>query len=55
MHLKQVDLVDATGGKSRVSEILNRKRNLTVGWIRKSTKKLNFSAGVLINHYQLAS
>ena len=53
MHLKQVDLVDAIGGKSRVSEILNRKRKLTVEMIRKLTKKLNLSAGVLINDYQL--
>ncbi|MCD4674886.1 MAG: transcriptional regulator [Desulfobacula sp.] len=53
MHLKQVDLVDAIGGKSRVSEILNRKRKLTVEMIRNLTKKLNLSAGVLINDYQL--
>jgi HTH-type transcriptional regulator / antitoxin HigA len=55
LHLKQVDLVDAIGGKSRVSEILNRKRKLTVEMIRNLTKKLNLSAGVLINDYQLAS
>lgn len=54
MHLKQVDLVDAIGGKSRVSEILNRKRKLTVEMIRKLTKKLNLSATVLINDYKLA-
>jgi len=30
MHLKQTDLIDAIGGKSRVSEVLNRKRKLTV-------------------------
>jgi len=30
MHLKQINLVDAIGGKSRVSEVLNRKRKLTV-------------------------
>src|SRR5512138_1019993 len=35
MDLKQVDLVDEIGGKSRVSEILNRKRKLTVDMIRK--------------------
>lgn len=53
MHLKQVDLVDEIGGKSRVSEILNRKRKLTVEMIRKLTTKLNISPGVLINDYQL--
>ena len=53
LHLKQIDLVDAIGGKSRVSEILNRKRKLTVEMIRKLTPKLNLSAGLLINDYQL--
>jgi len=41
------------GGKSRVSEILNRKRKLTVDMIRKLTIKLNLSPGLLINDYQL--
>lgn len=53
MHLKQIDLIDVIGGKSRVSEILNRKRKLTVEMIRKITKKLNISPGVLINDYHL--
>ena len=53
MQLKQIDLIDAIGGKSRVSEILNRKRKLTVEMIRKLTPKLNLSAGLLINDYQL--
>ena len=53
MQLKQVDLIDAIGGKSRVSEILNRKRKLTVEMIRKLTPKLNLSPGLLINDYQL--
>ncbi len=53
MQLKQIDLVNEIGGKSRVSEILNRKRKLTVEMIRKLTTKLNLSAGLLINDYQL--
>ena len=53
MHLKQIDLVDAIGGKSRVSEILNRKRKLTVEMIRNLTGKLNLSPGLLIIDYQL--
>ena len=53
MHLKQIDLVDVIGGKSRVSEILNRKRKLTVDMIRKLTTKLNLSPELLINNYQL--
>jgi HTH-type transcriptional regulator/antitoxin HigA len=53
MQLKQIDLVNEIGGKSRVSEILNRKRKLTVDMIRKLTTKLNLSPGLLINDYQL--
>jgi HTH-type transcriptional regulator/antitoxin HigA len=53
MHLKQIDLVDAIGGKSRVSEILNRKRKLTVEMIRNLTVRLNLSPSVLINDYEL--
>jgi len=53
MQLKQIDLVKEIGGKSRVSEILNRKRKLTVDMIRKLTTRLNLSPGLLINDYQL--
>ena len=53
MQLKQVDLADAMGGKNRVSEVLNRKRKLTVEMIRNLTKKLNLSPGLLISEYQL--
>src|SRR5210317_258926 len=53
MHLKQIDLINEIGGKSRVSEILNRKRKLTVDMIRNLTKKLNLSPGLLIVDYQL--
>ena len=54
MQLRQVDLVNEIGGKSRVSEILNRKRKLTVEMIRKLTARLNLSPGLLINDYQLS-
>ncbi len=53
MQLKQIDLVNEIGGKSRVSEILNRKRKLTVEMIRKLTTRLNLSPELLINDYQL--
>jgi HTH-type transcriptional regulator/antitoxin HigA len=53
MQLRQLDLVDEIGGKSRVSEVLNRKRKLTVDMIRKLTTKLNLSPGLLIHDYQL--
>lgn len=53
MQLKQVDFVGEIGGKSRVSEILNRKCKLTVDMIRKLTSRLSLSPGLLINDYQL--
>jgi len=53
MHLKQVDLIDAIGGKSRVSEILNRKRKLTVEMIRNLTIQLSLSPDLLIADYQI--
>jgi HTH-type transcriptional regulator/antitoxin HigA len=53
MQLKQVDLINEIGCKSRVSEILNRKRKLTVDMIRKLTKKLSLSPGLLISDYHL--
>jgi HTH-type transcriptional regulator / antitoxin HigA len=54
MNLKQVDLIPEIGGKSRVSEILNRKRRLTVDMIRKLGNRLNLSYNVLIKDYQLS-
>ena len=54
LNLKQSDLAEALGGKNRVSEILNRKRRLTLEMIRNLTKKLNLSPGLLIQDYQLA-
>jgi HTH-type transcriptional regulator/antitoxin HigA len=53
MQLRQVDLADAIGGKNRVSEVLNRKRKLTVEMIRNLTKRLDLSPGLLIHDYQL--
>ena len=53
MNLKQKDLIPEIGGKSRVSEILNRKRRLTVEMIRKLAVRLNLSVNILIKDYQL--
>lgn len=53
MHLKQVDLIEAIGGKSRVSDILNRKRKLTVEMIRNLNRRLNLPPELLITDYQL--
>jgi HTH-type transcriptional regulator/antitoxin HigA len=54
MQLKQKDLINEIGGKSRVSEILNRKRKLTVDMIRNLEKRLNLSSSLLIKDYQLS-
>jgi len=53
LQLKQIDLINEIGGKSRVSEIMNRKRKLTVDMIRKLTARLNLSPGLLISDYHL--
>jgi len=53
LNLKQSDLINEIGGKSRVSEILNRKRKLTVEMIRKLTSRLNLSASILVKDYAL--
>jgi HTH-type transcriptional regulator/antitoxin HigA len=53
MNLKQKDLIGLIGGKSRVSEILNRKKRLTVDMIRELEQKLSISATVLVNNYNL--
>ena len=55
LNLKQIDLIPEIGGKSRVSEILNRKRRLTIEMIRKLKKRLNLSAELLIGDYRLSS
>ncbi len=53
MNLKQNDLIGVIGGKSRVSEVLNRKRKLTIEMIRQLTKKLRISPSILIQEYPL--
>lgn len=55
MNLKQRDLVGIIGSKSRVSEMLNRKKRLTVDALRGLEKKLHISASVFVSNYQLVS
>ena len=55
LNMRQKDLIGIIGGKSRVSEILNRKKRLTVEMIRDLERKLQISASVLINDYELDS
>ncbi len=51
MGLKQKDLGKILGHKSRASEILNRKRKLTLSMIRALNEKLNISTEVLVQEY----
>lgn len=53
MNLKQKDLVGILGGKSAVSEVLNRKKKLTVDMIRELERMLHISASILIKNYPL--
>lgn len=53
LNLKQKDLVGVIGGKSRVSEILNKKKKLTVDMIRGLEGILKISASVLVGNYSL--
>ncbi len=55
MQLRQVDLIPDIGGKSTVSEVLNRKRKLTLDMIRNLTARLNLPPALLIHDYQLSS
>ena len=50
-NMKQKDLAEVVGFTSRVSEILNRKRKLTLNMIRKLNHKLNIPTEVLIQDY----
>jgi len=53
MELKQKDLVQVIGTKSIVSEVLNKKRKLTVSMIRNLSEKLKITSEVLIQDYRL--
>lgn len=51
MGLENKDLAKALGTKSRVSEILNKKRKLSLNMIRKLHRTLNIPTDVLIQEY----
>lgn len=48
LGLKQADLSKAMGGKNRVSEVLNRKRQLTADMMRNLHKQFNILAESLL-------
>lgn len=51
LGMKQKDLAKTIGFKSRVSEILNKKRKLTLAMIRKIHEHLNIPTNILIKDY----
>lgn len=51
LGMKQKDLAEVFGFKSRVSEILNKKRKLTLEMIRKLNTTLHIPTEVLIQDY----
>ncbi len=53
MDLKRLDLEKFVGSRSRVSEILGRKRHMSITMIRKLTRGLGISANTLIREYPL--
>jgi len=50
--LSRKDLIPFFGSRSRVSEILNKKRSLSINMIRKLQKGLGISAEILIKPYK---
>lgn len=51
MGMNQKDLAEVVGFTSRVSEILNRKRKLTLNMIRKLSTTLQIPTEVLVQDY----
>ena len=52
MGMNQKDLAKVVGYKSRVSEILNKKRKLTLDMIRKLNTNLHIPTEVLVQDYK---
>ena len=53
--LRQKDLVEIFGNKVRVSEVLNKKRRLTLDMIRNINHNLHIPLESLLNKYELES
>ncbi|EMK02346.1 MULTISPECIES: type II toxin-antitoxin system HigA family antitoxin [unclassified Leptospira] len=54
-NLKNVDLGNWIGGRSRATEILNKKRKLTLEMIRKINKNLGIPTEILVKDYKIKS
>jgi len=53
LELRQRDLIPYLGSKSRASEILNRKRKLTLKMMRKLHEGLGIPLEILVRDYEL--
>lgn len=53
LGMNRKDLASMLGGRNRVSEILSRKRPLTIPMIRRLSEKMQISAGTLIQPYKI--
>ena len=51
LGMKPKDLIPIFGYKSRVSEVLNKKRKLTLSMIRQLTQSLKIPSEILIKEY----
>jgi len=51
--LSRNDLIPLMGSRARVSEILNKKRSLSINMIRKLQENLGISAEILVKSYSL--
>ncbi len=51
--LSRKDLIPLIGSRARVSEILNKKRTLSINMIRKLQKGMGISAEILIKPYKI--
>ncbi|HEX7501246.1 MAG TPA: helix-turn-helix domain-containing protein [Polyangia bacterium] len=55
MGLTRNDLIDIIGSRARVSEVINRKRPLTVAMIVRLREQLGISADILIGPHRRAA
>ena len=52
LGMSRKDLATMLGGRNRVSEVLSRKRPLTINMIRRLSEGMHLPAGVLIRAYE---
>lgn len=53
LGMESKDLIPLLGSKSRVSEIMNRRRKLSMEMVRKLNQRLKIPADILIRDYPL--